>query len=258
MRPSARFLSQSVLRWVALVFLLPPFSSSLSIAQDPNNGPIPFQSLKEKDRQRVQEVIEHPSFSREIKGFKFPSRKEVYEYLLDHPDFAAAVSRALKLSKYQIKKEGDEYWAHDSFYDKDGRLRGVKGSFRVIYADQGKRIYFAQGTYDVKRWLPTAHVRAVFVLEFQHRLDEEGSYVENNLSGYARIDNPFLHFILKILKPLVSKGMEKKIAKTFTMAANVSEQAYRDPSAFSRQLEESQEISPEQLEEFRRVLQCCR
>ena len=240
-----------------MLFLIPSSPSSFSLAQEPN-GSIPFQSLKEKDRQRVQEVLEHPSFSREVKRVKFRSQKEVYEYLLDHPDFAAAVSRALKLSKYQIKREGDEYWAQDGFYDKNGRLRGVKGRFQIIYADQGKRIYFAQGTYDVKRWLPTVHIRAVFVLEFQHRLDEEGSYVENNLSGYARIDNLFLHFILKILKPLVSKGMENKVAKTFTMAKNVSEQAYRDPLAFSRQLEESPEISPEQLEEFRRVLQCCR
>ena len=227
-----------------LLLLISSAISGPSFAQD---GLVPFQLLKEEDRQRVREVVEHASLYREVKGVPFKSRKEVYEYFLDHPDFGASVARALGLAKYRVIKEGDgRYFMDDA--------RGAKGHFQVLYTDPKKRVFFAQGTYE-KKLVPKIVGRMVIVLEFEHRLDGEGqSYVENRLYGYLRVDNPLLDLLIKVIRPFVGGTLDRKTTRTFRVVQEVSAQAYSDFAAFYRRLEESPEIPKDQLRDFRRAV----
>lgn len=229
---------------IPLFFLISSSIFGPSFAQDDS---VPLQLLKEEDRQKVREVIDHASFYREVKGVPFKSRKEVYEYFLDHPDFGASVARALGLAKYRIIKEGDgRYFMDDA--------RGVKGHFQVLYAAPKKRVFFAQGTYE-KKLMPRIAGRMVIVLEFEHHLDREGhSYVEQHLYGYLRVDNLLLDLLIKAIRPFVGGTLDRKTARTLHVARAVIDQAYDDFNAFYRRLEESPEIPQDQLQDFRRAV----
>ena len=216
------------------------------------NGHVPFSRLMSDDRQALEDVVRSPTLSREVKGLKFWSRKEVYKYLLNHPDFAAAVAGAFVLSEYQIVKDvkvvrasGDSYWGTDG--------RGVTGHFRVIYADEKKRVFFLDGTLN-KKWLPTIFARSVMVLTFEHKADGDGSYVENDLYGYLKMDNPVIAFVAKLLQPVMGGAMDQKMRQTLDLARRISEEAYRDPAGFLKKLEQSPELPRQEFDEFRRTL----
>ena len=223
----------------------------LSLAAS-ENGLVPFSRLTSDDRQVLEEVVRAPTLSREVKGVKFRSKKEVYEYLLDHPDFAAPVARAFGLSDYQIVKEakvvrasGDSYWGTDG--------TGATGHFRVVYADEKKRVFFLDGTLN-KKWLPTIFARSVMVLIFKHKADGEGSYVENDLYGYIKIDNTIVAYLVKLLQPIIGSLAHEKIKHMLSVGATVSEVAYRDPAGFLKKLDESPGLPRQELDEFRRTL----
>jgi hypothetical protein len=90
---------------------------------------VPWEGIAVASQQRVREVTEHAIFSRDLHGIPVKSSPTVFDFLLDHPDFAATAGKILGIVKYRIVKE----W------------NGVLGG----------RCPCTTGTFD-KRLLPTA------------------------------------------------------------------------------------------------------
>jgi hypothetical protein len=175
-----------------------------------------------------------------VRGLTFRSHEPVFHYFLDHPDFAAAVARALQVARYRVEQRpGGAYWGDDA--------RGTKGIFEVVYTDPHKRVLHAQGTHDTK-WLPTIRARIVLILDFEHREGDDGrSHVINDLTGYLRVDNPFLDVLARLVGPIVGGAVDRKVARSFGIAAKVSERAYDDPGGFLQALRKAPDVDRRHL-----------
>jgi hypothetical protein len=204
------------------------------------DGRVPFDRLPPPVRERVRDVTDHAVFERGVHGLTFRSRESVFLYFLDHPDFAAAVARALGVAQYRVQARPDgTYWGDDA--------RGAQGIFEVVYADPRKRVVHAQGTYETK-WLPTIHARIVLVHDFEHRARTDGQfYVTNDVTGYLRVDNRFLEVLARLVGPIVVGAVDRKVARTCGIAARVSEQAYDDPGGFLEALRKSPDVDRQHL-----------
>lgn len=204
------------------------------------DGRVPFERLSPPVQERLRDVIDYAAFQRAVQGLTFRSHEPVFLYFLDHPDFAAAAARALKVAQYRVEqRSGDTYWGDDA--------RGAKGIFEVVYADPHKRVVYAQGTYETG-WLPTIYARIVLVLDFEHHSGPDGqSLVTTDLKGYLRVDNPFLNVLARLVGPIVGSAVDRKVARTFGIAAKVSEQVYSDPQGFLRTLRQAPDIDPRHL-----------
>jgi hypothetical protein len=204
------------------------------------DGRVPLDRIPPPTQERVRDVVDHAVFERAVRGLSFRSHESVFLYFLDHPDFAAAVARALRVAQYRVEqRSASTYWGDDA--------RGAKGLLEVVYADPRKRVVYAQGTYET-RWLPTIHGRIVLMLEFEHTTRPDGhSYVTNDVKGYLRVDNRFLDALARLVGPIVVGAVDRKVARTAGIAAKVSERAYDDPQGFLQALRESPEIDPGHL-----------
>jgi hypothetical protein len=204
------------------------------------DGRVPFERISQPAQQRVRDVVDHAVFERAVQGLTFRSREAVFLYLVSHPDFAAAVARALGVAQYRVEqRSANAYWGDDA--------RGAKGIIEVVYADPRKHVVYAQGTYDTK-WLPTIHGRLVLVLDFEHRTGPDGqSYVTNDLKGYLRVDNPFLDVLARLVGPIVVSAVDRKVVRSFGVAAKVSERAYDDPEGLLRVLQGTPDLDRDHL-----------
>ena len=211
------------------------------------DGNVPFERIPAAAQDRLRDVMDHAVFQRAVQGVTFRSHEPPFLYFLDHPDFAAAAARALGVARYRVEpRSGGTYWGDDG--------RGAKGIFEVVYADRGKRVVHAQGTYD-KRWLPTIRARIVLILDFEHRTGSDGeSYVTNDVKGYLRVDNPFLDVLARLVGPIVVGAVDRKVARSFGMAAKISEHAYSDPEGFLGALRKAPDLDPQHLEALAALL----
>jgi hypothetical protein len=207
------------------------------------DGTVPFERIPPAVQERLRDVMDHAVFQRAVQGLTFRSHEPVYLYFLDHPDFAAAVARALRVAPYRVEpRPGGTYWGDDT--------RGAKGIFEVVYADRGKRVVHAQGTYDIW-WLPTIHARIVLILDFAHHTGPDGeSYVTNDVKGYLRVDNAFLDVLARLVGPIVVGAVDRKVARSFGIATKVSEQAYGDPEGFLGALRMTPDVDQQHLAEL--------
>jgi len=194
------------------------------------DGRVPFDRIAPPTQERLKDVMDGAAFQRTVQGLTFRSREPVFVYLLDHPVFATAVARALRVAEYRAEQLPDgTYWGDDA--------RGAKGIIDIVYADPRKRVIYARGTYD-RKWLPTIHARLVLILEFEHTTGADGQpRATNDLTGYLRVDDPILGALARLVGPLVGGAVDRKVARTFGVAGRVSERAYDDPAGFLQALQ---------------------
>ena len=211
---------------------------------------IPWDVLTLAAQRRLRDVTERAIFSRDVLGITVRSQHTIFDFLIGHPDFATTAGRILGIVKYRVEKQQEGlYWGDDA--------HGATGTFELLHAEQGRRIYLAKGTFE-KRFLPTIYGRIVLVLVSHHATDQIGeSRVITDVRGYLRIDNPFLGILARIARPVVGPIVDKKVLRTFTAVGKLTEQVSHDPDALYRTLAASQEINKVELREFRRLLRTC-
>lgn len=221
---------RALLLTLVLSFTLSPWKQG-DTAQRP--WIIPDSFFHHPTSRELREVIEGAAYVGERKGVAFRGDRVVYEYLLNHLDFASQIARALGLSDYVIKQTGTGSYEATT-------PRGGWALLNVVYADREKRVVLAQGKYG----------RAVVVLQY-NSFDRRGeSYIVNNLYGYVQADNP----ILNVLLALFGGTVHDRIEQVFTSVAELSEQAYEAPNSFSDALLAHPEIQTGHLLEFAEIL----
>ena len=197
------------------------------------------------ERARLQQVAGAASVSTRLEAAAFPARREVFEYLLDHPDFATHVTRALRLARYRIWRTREGLYLDDGW--------GAKGHFEVVYAAPGLRVMYARGKYD-QRWLPDITGEAVIVLEYGSRADRDGkSQVATAISGFVKIDNSVLALVTRATSLATRKANleAERLARVF---ARTSQAIEENPGAVIELLRQRPEVPARELEEFRQLL----
>src|SRR5262249_58963636 len=85
-------------------------------------------------------VVDQASLSTRMQGESFVARGDVFEYLLDHPEFATHVTRALKTARYRIWRTPAGLMLDDGW--------GAVGAVEVVYGAPGVRVFYAKGEYE--------------------------------------------------------------------------------------------------------------
>lgn len=223
---------------VTLTLAFVPARGDAERAEPPGAGPtgpyvtldqlplgVPLASLGDEARERAEAVLSTSLFSHRVTGLRGRSREPIFQFLLDHPDFAASIARALRLGKYQVEERGDGYWGDDT--------RGARGMMRVLYADPGRRLLHLDGMYE-SRGLPTIRGQMLLLIEFEHQDDPNGgTRVEASITGHVRLDTPLVGTLAQLAttlaRPAVERAVERKVRRFFETVARVSRWAHDQP-----------------------------
>jgi len=199
---------------------------------------VPLAQLDDEARGRAEAVLGTSLFAHRVTGLRARSREPVFRFLLDHADFAAAVARALGLGQYRVTPQDDGYWGDDR--------RGARGKIRVLYADEGRRLYHLEGLYEGPR-LPTIQGRMLVLIEFHHEDDPAGgTRVEASVTGHVRLDTPVVGALAQLAttlaRPAVERAAERKVRRFFATVARVSRWAHDEPEQVWAALEGHPEV----------------
>jgi hypothetical protein len=208
--------------------------------------PVEWSRLSSEHQRLVRPVVVDAQVAREVGDITYPSRPDVGNYLLDHPDFAANVARILREGKYRVRRVGDHYEAEDG--------RGVSGIMKPLFVEDGRRIFYLQGRYDAA-WLPTLYGRAVLVLDTEHERAASGTSLANvRVTGYLRIDSRLAATLLGIARDFSERTVDRKVRRFFLHVERLSRRAYEDPEGLADLLTGRSDLPAERVAEFQRIL----
>lgn len=199
---------------------------------------VPTSGLPAPARAHAEAVLARAVFAQRITGIRFPSQENVYRFLLDHPDFAASLVRALRLGEYRITPSEEGYWGDDA--------RGATGTIRLLHADEQRRLFHLDGRYE-RRWWPTIDGQILVLLEFRHEPDETGqTLVDQTLTAHVRLDGALASSVARVLqllsRPAVEREVERKVRRFFRTVARVSAWANDQPELLAAALDGHPEV----------------
>ncbi len=166
---------------------------------------------------------------------RFYADPAVFEFLVDHPDFAAAVHRGLGLDEFRVREEGQRYQLTHGY---------ARGTFWVAERQADRVAYLATGTYE-HPLLRAAGIQLrarSFVFESFDLNSAQAPVTELkvHLHAHLQIENSVLGPVLRWFSPLVREAFESKLTAAYRIAPGLSEMAFRDGEGF---LERVRQIS---------------
>ena len=198
-------------------------------------------------RARVTPVTEEPSLSTRVNGAPFVARREVFEFLLDHPEFATHVTRALKLARYRIWRTAEGLAIDDGW--------GTTGTFEVVWSANGTRLMYARGEYH-PRLLPTIRGRAVVLIDYgvQPAPRAPGSLISAAVTGYVKLDSRVLAGLSRLAGPIARAKADKEANRLVQLFARAMHAIESDPAGVYERLYRAPGTPPRELEELRTLL----
>src|SRR5262249_46886522 len=141
-------------------------------------------SVPPAERARIENVLAQATVSTRAELEPYPLRLDVFNYFLDHPDFATQVTRALRLARYRVWRDADGLHLDDGW--------GVKGLITPLYGDGGLRVLYARGHYE-QSLMPDIRGQAVIVLRYATRTDHKGRPgLATSLQVFGMLDSKVL------------------------------------------------------------------
>lgn len=207
---------------------------------------IPWDRLDLRTSLLVNDVMAGAVVTHQVEGLWYRSRKEVFDFLIEHPDFAANVARVLKEGKYRVRQTPAGYDADDG--------RGAHGFFKPIMTDGDRRVFYLEGRYE-RPFLPTLSGRLVLVFEIVHRTHPGGTTnAETRVAAFLRLDNAVLERLARVVEPFSRSLMDRRLRRFFRHVERVSQRAYDDPEGLADELAHYPDLSAERVAQFRQVL----
>jgi hypothetical protein len=229
----------------ALLVLGAILGASVAVAAADRPGELP-REIPETARSRVRPVTDNPSLAVKVDAEPFVARREVFEYLLDHPEFATHVTRALKFARYKIWKIPGGLGIDDGW--------GTVGTFELVHAGDGMRLMHARGTYQ-QRFVPDIHGQAVVMIDYDAQPAANGrSLISAAVSGFVKLDSRILSIASKLATSVATAKGEKEARRLVKLFAKTTSAIDADPVGVFDKVRQRPDVPARELEEFRRLL----
>ena len=198
------------------------------------------------ERARLERLSESAAVSARVDTEPFVTRREIFDYLLDHPDFASHVARALRLGRYKIWKTPEGMYLDDGW--------GATGHFAVIHSAARQRVMYARGAYR-HAIMPAINGEAVVMIEYATTPTGDGrDRVRATVSGFVKLDSATLTLAMKVVAPIAQKKADLEARRLMRTFARVSRFIDENPTDVYERLRQRPDVPARELEEFGRLL----
>jgi hypothetical protein len=199
--------------------------------------------LPAADKARIDKVLAKATVSTRVEIDPYALRLDVVDYLLDHPEFATQVTRALKLARYRIWRTADGLNLDDGW--------GVTGIMTPLYGNSGLRVVYARGRYE-QSVLPDIRGQAVILLHYAGGPGPSGRpALATSMEVFAQLDSAVLSSLAGSIAKTKATSEARHVLRMFSRLSTHLDLRADEVLA---ELARHPDISKTELEGFRKVL----
>jgi hypothetical protein len=197
-------------------------------------------------RARLQPVTDSASLAVRADGQPFVARRDIFEFLLDHPDFATHVTRTLRLARYRIWRTPSGLAIDDGW--------GTVGTFDMVWSAAGVRVMHARGVYH-HRILPDIGGQAVVLIDYGVQPAAQGkSQINAAVTGYVKLDSRVLAAASRLASSVARAKGEKEARQLVELFAKTTKAIESDPGGVYDKVRRRPDAPAHELDDFRRLL----
>ncbi|HEV8586695.1 MAG TPA: hypothetical protein VGT02_17130 [Methylomirabilota bacterium] len=197
-------------------------------------------------RARLSPVVDNPSLSTRVRGESFLARRDVFEYLLDHPEFATHVTQTLKVARYRIWRTKTGLMLDDGW--------GAVGAIETVYGAPGVRVIYVKGEYQ-NRVLPNIRGQAVITIDWAITPGPDGKgVIAPTVGAFVKLDSRVLAVASALAGSIAAAKAEKEATRLVRVFEKTTRAINDNPAAVLEALRQRAETPRRELEEFSRLL----
>lgn len=197
-------------------------------------------------RARLAPVIDDASVSTRVQGNSFVARREVFEYLIDHPVFATHVTRAVRSARYRIWQTPSGLMLDDGW--------GAVGAIEVVYGAPGVRVIYAKGEYQ-QTILPNIRGQAVVTLDWTSTTGPDGKHmIAPAVGAFVKLDSRLFSVASALASSVAAAKAEKEASRLVRVFEKTTRALNDNPAAVLETLRQRPDTPQRELEEFARVV----
>lgn len=199
-----------------------------TFAEEQGGVAFPVAQLDSRSRCLIGAVLNNPTTTGRFGPIRTPVTIQLYEYLLDHPPLIAALAERLGLGAYQFTaRDWNQYWVNDG--------DGTQGLLTLLYQDPLRRIYHIDG-YHEGRIFPMVRAKAVAFMHIAPVVTADGyPAVQTSLMAYIKLDDALLAGLVRLLSPLVSDAVTRKLSRGFEVTTHLGAAIAQDRERVAQQ-----------------------
>ena len=225
---------------------LPIAATTLAVPLAWAAAPTLPRELGSAERARLAPVTSAATISTRFDAAPFPARPDVFEYLLDHPEFATHVTRALKLARYRIWRTSEGLHLDDGW--------GARGTFEVVHRSAGVRVMYARGAYE-HRVLPSINGEAVVIFEYAVKPGPDGQrQIAPTISSFVKLERGLASVVSRAAPSVAQEKADKEAHRLAKVFMRVSRAIEENPARVYDLLRQRADVPARELEEFRQLL----
>lgn len=207
-----------------------------------------LEAYRPDDRKMAEEVLAGATFEVD-RRMSVHADPAVLRFLIDHPDFAAAVSRGLGLDQFRVWREGARYQVTRGF---------ARGTFWVAEERAAAVAYLATGTYE-HPLLRAAGIRLRARSFVTETFDSDPGQAPTNevrlrIRGSLQVENSVLGPVLRSFGPLVRGAFESNLTAAYRIAPGLSEAALLDRESLLEKVRQIGDLDQSLLSQFEELV----
>jgi hypothetical protein len=195
---------------------------------------------------RLAEVVNDYTSHQVLPAVPVPIKKPLYDFLLNHPVLTSELITGLNVGGYRV-----DQLAAGVFHGEDNA--GGEAVLTLLYQDPRQRVYHLKGSQS--GYVVPITGSGVVMLNYQPKPGSDGrEIVETKVTVYSKLDNFFLARLVKLLRPLLQRIVNKKLTRGVQTVHDFAEILANDPERVYRQLEKVTREQASEIQAFRALL----
>jgi hypothetical protein len=205
---------------------------------------IPFDQLTPDATEQLRRVIEDASYFRRMPTQTVPCDKEMYLFLIRHPEVVVSLWDVMGMTKVTLERTGEF------------QLRGNDGVGTVchmdlVYGSENLHIYQSRGAYSGNLWARELNGRCVVCVHNKPTQLADGTpAMVAWMDTFLKLENVGADLAVKALGPFVSKTADHNFSECAGFFSQISQTAWTNPHGLVRVASRLPRVSPAVREQF--------
>jgi hypothetical protein len=205
---------------------------------------IPFNELNQEARQKINSVLDKPSFSRRLPAESIPCDHELFLFMVRHPEVLVNIWDVMQITRVELLRVADF-----EFRGNDGA--GTTCRSELIYGTPNMHIYYGTGIYSGSLAARNVSGRCLCVLRSNTGVDASGKpTIGSQMDIYMKLDSLGADLVTRTLAPVVGKTADSNFRETANFISQLSQACETNPTAVQDMATKLTKVTPEIRQKF--------
>jgi hypothetical protein len=205
---------------------------------------IPLNNLNAEARQKINVVLDKPSFFRRLPAEAIHCDPELFLFLVRHPEVLVNIWDLMQITKVELQRV-----APFEFRGNDGA--GTTCKSELIYGTPNLHIYYGTGVYSGPLMARDVSGRCLCVLSSSSAVGPGGKpKVGSQMDVYMKLDSVGADLVTRTVAPVVGKTADSNFRETASFISQLSQVCETNPTAVQDMAQQLQKVTPEVRQQF--------